>query len=86
MIDSSYICTLPPLYASCQRKIEALRQTIRELQAKIEQAEWDRRMMQLDGLDRSSHITYSSQLELKYQYELQLIQAQHELQQLENMK
>ena len=78
--------SMPDPHASRQRKIEALRQTIRELQAKIEQAEWDRRMMQLDGLDRSSYITYSSQLELKHQYELQLINAQHELQQLENMK
>lgn len=78
--------TLPDPHASRQRRIEALKQTIRELQSKIEQAEWDRRMMELNDLDRSSHITYSSQLELKHKYELQLIQAQHELQQLENMK
>jgi hypothetical protein len=76
---------MPDPHASRQRKIEALKQTIRELQSKIEQAEWDRRIMQLNDLDRTSHITYYSQLQLKHQYELQLIHAQHELQQLENM-
>ena len=36
-------------------------------------------------MDVSSHTAYSSQLELKHMYERQLIQAQYELQQLENM-
>ncbi len=68
-----------------QRKIEALRRTINDLQAKIEKEEWNQRMWQLKGMDVSSHIAYSSQLELKHMYERQLIQAQYELQQLESM-
>ncbi len=68
-----------------QRKIEALRRTISDLQAKIEKEEWNQRMWQLKGMDVSSHTAYSSQLELKHMYERQLIQAQYELQQLENM-
>ena len=68
-----------------QRKIEALRRTISDLQSKIEKEEWNQRMWQLKGMDVSSHTVYSSQLELKHMYERQLIQAQYELQQLENM-
>lgn len=68
-----------------QRKIEALRRTISDLQSKIEKEEWNQRMWQLKGMDVSSHTAYSSQLELKHMYEHQLIQAQYELQQLENM-
>ena len=68
-----------------QSKIAALKKTISELQSKIEKADWDLRMMQLKGMDVSSHTVYSSQLELKFQYERQLIQLQYELQQLENM-
>lgn len=68
-----------------QRKIAALRKSISELQSKIERTDWDLRMMQLKGMDVSSHTTYSSQLELKFQYERQLTQAQYELQQLESL-
>lgn len=77
--------SVPDPHLNRQKRIEALKQTIRELQSKIEQAEWERRNMQMNGLDRSSNISYYSQLELKHNYELQLIHAQHELQQLENM-
>lgn len=66
------------------RRISALQKTTNDLQSKIEKAEWDARMMQRKGMDVSSHISYSSQLELKHQYERQLTQAQYELQQLEN--
>ena len=69
-----------------QQRISALQRTISELQSKVEKAEWDARMMQRKGMDVSSHIAYSSQLELKHQYERQLIQAQCELQQLESMR
>ena len=68
-----------------QRKIDALRRTISDLQSKIEKEEWNQRMWQLKGMDVSAHTAYSSQLELKHMYERQLIQAQYELQQLENM-
>ena len=68
-----------------QQRISALQRTISDLQSKIEKADWDSRMMQRKGMDVSSRIAYSSQLELKHQYERQLIQAQYELQQLESM-
>lgn len=68
-----------------QRKINALREQIHDLEAKIEQAEWDRRMMQRRGTDISSHSVYSSHLNLMHQYKIRLIQLQSELQQLENM-
>ncbi len=69
-----------------QQRILVLQKTISDLQSKIERADWDARMMQFKGMDISSHIGYSSQLELKHQYERQLIRAQYELQQLENMR
>lgn len=77
--------TMPNPTASRQLKIDALRRTIAELQAKIEKEEWNMRMMQLKDMDVSLRMVYSSQMELKHQYERQLIQARHELQQLENM-
>lgn len=76
---------MPNPEMSRQRKIAALQKTIGDLQAKIEKTEWDIRMMQLKGMDMASRMAYSSQLELKHQYERQLIQAQYELQQLESM-
>lgn len=68
-----------------QRKIAALQRTISELQAKIEKADWDARIMQRKGTDVSLRTVYSSHLELKHQYQRQLLQAQYELQQLESM-
>lgn len=68
-----------------QRKINAIREEIIELQSKIEQAEWDRRMMQVRGTDISSRTVYSSQVGLIHQYKTRLIHLQSELQQLENM-
>lgn len=74
---------MPDTKMSRQRRIETLRRTIVELQGKIEQENWDQRMMQLKGMDVSSRIAYSSHLELKHKYEMQLMHAQSELQQLE---
>ena len=71
--------------ASKQRKITALRQSIQELQAKVERADWDERMMKLRGTDMSSRTVYMSQVNLKYQYERQLRELQYKLQQLENL-
>ena len=62
-----------------------MHKTISDLQAKIEKADWDARMMQRKGTDVSLHTVYSSHLELKHHYQMQLLQAQNELQQLENM-
>ena len=69
---------------SKQRKIATLQKTIADLQAKIEKADWDARMMQRKGTDMSLHTVYNSHLELKHSYQRQLLQAQYELQQLEN--
>ena len=77
--------SVPDAAESRQRKIAALRQTISDLQSKIEKAEWDVRMMQVKGMDVFSHTAYSAQLELKHQYERQLIHAQYELSQLEGL-
>jgi len=76
---------MPKPEMSRQRKIETLRRTISDLQAKIEKEDWNQRMMQLKGMDWRSRIAYSSQMELKQMYERQLLQAKFELQQLENM-
>ena len=77
---------MPNPNLSRERKINALKQRITELSAKIESVEWERRMMQLKDLDVSSRIAYNSQLQLKSRYEQQLIQAQYELEQLERMQ
>ena len=52
---------------------------------KIERADWDERIMKLRGTDITSHLSYMSQVNLKYQYERQLANLQYELQQLENL-
>lgn len=77
---------LPSPVLTRERQIAALQRRISELKDKIEKAEWDTRMMQLKDMDRISHIAYSSQLELKHKLEIQLINAQQELQQLINMQ
>ena len=77
--------TIPSPQLSREKRIAALHKTISELQAKIEKADWDARMMQRKGTDVSLHTVYSSHLELKHHYQMQLLQAQNELQQLENM-
>lgn len=76
---------IPNPEISRQRKIEELRCFISDLQLKIEKEEWNQRMMQLKGIDVSSHTVYSSQLELIHQYKRELIQARFELQQLESL-
>ena len=71
--------------AAKQRKIAALRQSIQDLQAKIERADWDERMMKLRGTDISSRRVYMSQVNLKFQYERQLCELQYRLQQMERL-
>lgn len=67
-----------------QRKINALRERISDLQSKIEQAEWEKRMMQLRGTNLSSRTVYGAHINLIHEYKMQLINAQYELQQIEN--
>lgn len=69
-----------------ERKIAAIQQRIGELQAKIAKCDWDEKMMQLRNADITLHNTYSSQLNLKYQYQRQLHELQYQLQQLEGMQ
>ena len=71
--------------AAKQRKIMALRQSIQELQTKIDRADWDERFMKFRGTDISSRRVYMSQVSLKYQYEKKLSELQYQLQQLENL-
>ena len=68
---------------SKQKRIAAINSQIYELQAKIEKIEWDLRIMKLKGHLYSSHMTYTSILQLKFTYEQQLIKLQSELRQLE---
>ena len=76
---------MPDSNVSRQRKIMALHERINDLKSKIEQAEWEKRMMQIRGTDISSRMVYSSHIDLMHNYKIQLIHAQSELQQLENM-
>ena len=75
----------PTMDMSRQRKIDALHKQIFDLQTKIQQCEWDERMMQMRNLDVSAHSVYMAKLQLKMKYHQQLINLQHELQQLEGM-
>lgn len=68
------------------RKINALREQIKDLQSKIEQEEWELRVMQLRGTELFLRAVYDSHRELKQRYSVQLIHIQSELQQLENMQ
>ena len=70
---------------SKQRRIAAINGRIYELQSKIEKIEWDLRIMKLKDHSYSSHMTYTSILQLKFTYEQQLIKLQSELRHLELM-
>lgn len=76
----------PNVSRTRERKIAAIQQRIGELQAKIAKCDWDEKMMQLRDADITLHNTYSSQLNLKYQYQRQLHELQYQLQQLEGMQ
>lgn len=73
---------LPNADISKQRKIATLQQTISNLDAQIAKADMDMRMMQKKGMDVSAGIAFRSQLELQHNLQRQLLNAQHELQQL----
>lgn len=66
------------------RKISALRKRIGELQAKMEKADWDARMMQRRGTNVSMSAIYREHLELKHSYQREILELQYELQQLES--
>ena len=73
---------LPNSDMAKQQKIAALQQTISNLEAQITKADIDIRMMQFKGMDASASMAFRSQLELQHQLQRQLLNAQHELQQL----
>lgn len=77
--------SIPNAGLSKQRKIAALQQTISNLESKIAKADMDMRMMQLKGMDVSARTAYMSQVEMLHSFQRQLINAQYELQQLENI-
>ena len=68
-----------------RRHCEQLRQSILELQSKIERTEFDMRMMQLKNMDVANRSVYLSYSQLITQYRLQLNQLQSQLSQLENL-
>ena len=76
---------LPNSELSKKRKIVALQQTISDLEGRSAKADMDMRMMQLKGLDVSARMAYMSQVEMLHAFQRQLINAQHELQQLQSM-
>ncbi len=76
---------LPNANINRQRKISALQQTISNLETKIAKADMDMRMMQFKGMDVSARTAYMSHVEMLHSFQRQLINAQYELQQLENM-
>lgn len=65
-----------------QQAYANLTQAISELQSKIQQVDWDMKMMQLRGTDVSSASVYRSYLSLKHGYERQLLDLQNKLQNL----
>ena len=65
-----------------QRKIAALQQTISNLEAQIAKADLDASMMQLKGTDVSNPTAYIAHIEMQHTLQRQLLNAQHELQQL----
>lgn len=68
-----------------QMKIDDIQRRIQELQKIVEQAEWNERMMRLRRIDKSMGTTFMHILNQKVQYEQQIIQLQHQLDQLSNM-
>lgn len=67
------------------RQIENLRKNISDLQSKIEKTQWDMRMMQLKDMERTNSSVYLSYNHLLYQYNIQMINLQSQLEQLEQM-
>lgn len=61
------------------RSVAQIQMEIGDLQRKINQVDWDLRRMQMNGSDVSSHRVYMSFVNLKYQYEKQLLKLQQEL-------
>lgn len=68
------------------RQIEGLRKNIQDLQRKIEKTEWDIRMMELKDIDRTNPNVCLSYRQLLYQYNVQMIGLQSELEQLEQLR
>ena len=80
--------TNPNVESSRERRITALKKRIYELQQNIEHMEWEERTNNMrtaiNGIPTySSFTTQSARLNLKCKYQSQLIQLQHELEQLE---
>lgn len=67
------------------RQIENLRKNISDLQSKIEKTQWDMRIMQLKDMERTNSSVYLSYNHLLYQYNIQMINLQSQLEQLEQM-
>jgi len=66
-------------------KADAIRRQITDLQNKIQQVEWEIRMMDLKGQELSLSMVYRSKIEMKFTYERQLLELQNELTQIETL-
>jgi len=71
--------------AQKERQITGLRKNIADLQSKIEQTQWDMKMMQLKDMDRTNSSVYLSYNQLLHQYNIQMIHLQSQLEQLEQL-
>lgn len=65
--------------AQRQRAYADLTARIAELQAQVQQVEWDMRMMQLRGQDVTSASLYRTYINMRYNYNRQIIDLQHKL-------
>lgn len=61
-------------------RISAIQSEIANIQSQIDKIDWDMRMMQLDGRQVRQHSTYQSLIQLRYNYNIQLINLQQQLQ------
>lgn len=61
------------------RSAAQIQMDINDLLRKINQVDWDIKQMQITGRDVTSHRVYMSYVNLKYQYEKQMLRLQQEL-------
>lgn len=68
-----------------EKQIETIRRSIAELQHKIEQTQWDMRMMQIKDMDSKHSNVYLSYSHLLHSYNIEMINLQSKLEQLEQL-
>lgn len=76
----------PSSNSAKEKQIKNLRSRISDLQSRIENTQWDMRMMQLKDMDRANSSVYLSYSRLLRDYKIEMINLQSELKQLENLQ